>query len=154
MRDKERGVVWEECIILLPRAARCIFLSATIPNASQFAHWVAAVHRQPCHVIGTSHRPTPLQHWVFPAGGSGLHLVLDEAGHFHTTAFERAMAELDTAEAAKVGGLGIGVGLGLTLTLPLTLPLTLTLTLAGGLALLARHAAAAAHAHGEGQGEG
>ena len=103
MRDKERGVVWEECIILLPRAARCIFLSATIPNASQFAHWVAAVHRQPCHVIGTSHRPTPLQHWVFPAGGSGLHLVLDEAGHFHTAAFERAMGELDTAEAAKVG---------------------------------------------------
>ena len=61
------------------------------------------MHRQPCHVIGTSHRPTPLQHWVFPAGGSGLHLVLDEAGHFHTAAFERAMAELDTAEAAKVG---------------------------------------------------
>ena len=49
--------------------------------------------------------------------------MLDEAGHFHTTAFERAMAELDTAEAAKVGGLGIGVGLGLTLTLPLTLTL-------------------------------
>ena len=23
MRDKERGVVWEECIILLPHAARC-----------------------------------------------------------------------------------------------------------------------------------
>ena len=75
---------------------------ATIPNASQFAHWVAAVHRQPCHVIGTSHRPTPLQHWVFPAGGSGLHLVLDEAGHFRANAFERAMAELDNAEAAKV----------------------------------------------------
>ena len=32
MRDKERGVVWEECIILLPLAARCIFLSATIPT--------------------------------------------------------------------------------------------------------------------------
>jgi len=75
---------------------------ATIPNASQFAHWVAAVHRQPCHVIGTSHRPTPLQHWVFPAGGSGLHLVLDEAGRFRANAFERAMAELDNAEAAKV----------------------------------------------------
>ena len=35
MRDKERGVVWEECIILLPRAARCIFLSATIPTRTQ-----------------------------------------------------------------------------------------------------------------------
>ena len=79
MRDKERGVVWEECIILLPHAVRFIFLSATIPNAPQFAAWVAAVHKQPCHVIGTHSRPTPLQHWLFPAGGGGLHLVLDEA---------------------------------------------------------------------------
>ena len=37
---------------------------------------------------GTSHRPTPLQHWVFPAGGSGLHLVLDEAGRFKADAPE------------------------------------------------------------------
>ena len=67
--------------------------------------------------------------------------MLDEAGHFHTAAFERAMGELDTAEAAKVGGLGlglgVGLGLGLGLTLPLPLPLTLPLTLTGGLALLA-----------------
>ena len=61
MRDKERGVVWEECIILLPHAVRFVFLSATIPNAMQFASWIAAVHRQPCHVIGTHSRPTPLR---------------------------------------------------------------------------------------------
>ena len=35
-------MIWEECIILLPSAARFVFLSATIPNASEFAHWVAA----------------------------------------------------------------------------------------------------------------
>ena len=41
MRDSERGVVWEESIILLPHRVRFVFLSATIPNASQFANWIA-----------------------------------------------------------------------------------------------------------------
>ncbi|CAN8010539.1 unnamed protein product, partial [Ixodes pacificus] len=36
----ERGVVWEETIILLPDNVRYVFLSATIPNAKQFAEWV------------------------------------------------------------------------------------------------------------------
>ena len=35
MRDKERGYVWEETIILLNSTVRFVFLSATIPNASQ-----------------------------------------------------------------------------------------------------------------------
>ena len=37
LRDKERGVVWEESIILAPKACRFAFLSATIPNAMEFA---------------------------------------------------------------------------------------------------------------------
>ena len=47
MRDKERGVVWEECIILLPHAVRFVFLSATVPNGREFAAWIAATHRAP-----------------------------------------------------------------------------------------------------------
>ena len=39
MRDKERGVVWEESIILLPHKVRFVFLSATIPNAEDFVSW-------------------------------------------------------------------------------------------------------------------
>jgi ATP-dependent RNA helicase DOB1 len=37
MRDSERGVVWEETMILLPNSVRYVFLSATIPNALEFA---------------------------------------------------------------------------------------------------------------------
>ena len=33
---------------------------------------------QPCHVVYTDYRPIPLQHYIFPAGGDGLHLVVDE----------------------------------------------------------------------------
>ena len=73
MRDKERGVIWEECIILLPHAVRFVFLSATVPNGVEFARWVAHLHGRRCHLVTTQYRPTPLQHWALPAGGEGLH---------------------------------------------------------------------------------
>ena len=96
MRDKERGVVWEESIILLPHSVRYVFLSATIPNAEQFADWICKIHRQPCHVVYTNYRPVPLQHYIFPVGGNGLHLVVDEKGKFRESNFQRAMATLQS----------------------------------------------------------
>lgn len=75
MQDRERGVVWEETIIFLPSETKMVFLSATLSNAAQFAAWVAALHRQPCHVVYTDFRPTPLQHYAFAPGAKGLHLV-------------------------------------------------------------------------------
>ena len=43
MRDKERGVVWEETIILLPNEVKYCFLSATIPNSREFAEWIVKI---------------------------------------------------------------------------------------------------------------
>ncbi|TMW60703.1 hypothetical protein Poli38472_000745 [Pythium oligandrum] len=100
MRDKERGVVWEESIILLPHKVRFVFLSATIPNSKEFAAWICHIHHQPCHVVYTDYRPTPLQHYVFPAGGNGLHLVVDEKGKFREDNFQKAIATL-TASATN-----------------------------------------------------
>jgi ATP-dependent RNA helicase DOB1 len=82
MRDFERGVVWEETIIMLPKTSKFIFLSATIPNAREFAEWISTLHQQPCNVVYTDFRPVPLQTYIFPAGGSGLHLVIDEKNFF------------------------------------------------------------------------
>lgn len=94
MRDKERGVVWEESIILTPKQANFVFLSATIPNAFQFAQWVCHEHSKPCHVIYTEYRPTPLQHYLLPAGGKGIYMVVNEKGEFKEKQFDRAVAEL------------------------------------------------------------
>lgn len=82
MKDRERGVVWEESIIFLPPAIKMVFLSATMSNATEFAEWICNIHKQPCHVVYTDFRPTPLQHYVFPIGGSGLYLVVDENEQF------------------------------------------------------------------------
>ncbi|KAJ9093355.1 ATP-dependent RNA helicase mtr4 [Naganishia cerealis] len=94
MRDKSRGVVWEETIILLPDKVHYVFLSATIPNAMQFAEWIVDIHAQPCHVVYTDFRPTPLQHYLFPASGDGIHLVVDEKGTFREENFQKAMASI------------------------------------------------------------
>ena len=97
MRDSERGVVWEETIILLPDNVRYVFLSATIPNASEFASWICHLHKQPCNVVYTDYRPTPLQHYVFPCGGDGLHLVVNDKREFLDKEFEDAMSVLRNA---------------------------------------------------------
>ena len=94
MRDAERGVVWEETIILLPHTVRYVFLSATIPNAMQFAEWICKSHEQPCHIVYTDFRPTPLQHYLFPAGGEGIYLVVNEKGEFREDNFSKAMGML------------------------------------------------------------
>lgn len=99
LRDKERGVVWEESIILAPKSCRFAFLSATIPNALEFASWVAKTHNSPCHVVYTDYRPTPLQHFIFPASSDSLYMVVDERGVFREDNFQKAVAVVHDAGA-------------------------------------------------------
>ncbi|VEL30542.1 unnamed protein product, partial [Protopolystoma xenopodis] len=113
MREKERGVVWEESMIMLPSKVNMVFLSATIPNAREFAQWIVSLHLNPCNVVYTDFRPTPLQHYVFPCGGDGIHLVLNQKGEFIESNFNSAMeivrnaadnAKSDTALRGRKGG--------------------------------------------------
>ncbi|XP_004300008.1 PREDICTED: superkiller viralicidic activity 2-like 2 [Fragaria vesca subsp. vesca] len=102
MRDLERGVVWEESIVMAPKNSRFVFLSATVPNAKEFADWLAKVHQQPCHIVYTDYRPTPLQHYIFPSGGDGLFLVVDDKGKFREDSFQQALnALVPASDAAK-----------------------------------------------------
>ncbi|KAG8834632.1 ATP-dependent RNA helicase mtr4 [Serendipita sp. 399] len=110
MRDKERGVVWEETLILLPDSVRFVFLSATIPNAKQFAEWVCKVHQQPCHVIYTDFRPTPLQHYLFPTGGEGIYLVVNEKSEFREDNFQKAMSLIADASGEDPASVSSGKG--------------------------------------------
>lgn len=60
------------------------------------------VHQQPCHIVYTDYRPTPLQHYIFPAGGHGLYLVVDEKGKFREDSFHKALNSLvPTGEGDK-----------------------------------------------------
>lgn len=57
---------------------------------------------QPCHVVYTDFRPVPLQQYIYPAGGDGLHLVMNERNEFREENFNAAMAVLkDAGDAGK-----------------------------------------------------
>ena len=59
--------------------------------------------RSPCHVVYTDYRPTPLQHYMFPAGGDGLHMIVDERGVFREDSFHRAVAALTAKDGVQDG---------------------------------------------------
>jgi superfamily II RNA helicase len=61
INDVERGIVWEESIIFSPDTVRFLFLSATVPNADEFASWVQKIKHHEVEVIKSDFRPVPLE---------------------------------------------------------------------------------------------
>ncbi|EOA26057.1 hypothetical protein CARUB_v10019475mg [Capsella rubella] len=68
VNDVERGVVWEEVIIMLPRHINFVLLSATVPNTFEFADWIGRTKQKEIRVTGTTKRPVPLEHCLFYSG--------------------------------------------------------------------------------------
>ncbi|XP_071934825.1 DExH-box ATP-dependent RNA helicase DExH11 isoform X2 [Coffea arabica] len=68
VNDVERGVVWEEVIIMLPRHINFVLLSATVPNTIEFADWIGRTKKKQIRVTGTTKRPVPLEHHLFYSG--------------------------------------------------------------------------------------
>ncbi|KAG1365844.1 DExH-box ATP-dependent RNA helicase DExH11 [Cocos nucifera] len=52
VNDVERGVVWEEVIIMLPRHVNIVLLSATVPNTMEFADWIGRTKQKQIRVTG------------------------------------------------------------------------------------------------------
>ena len=75
VNDLERGVVWEEVIIMLPEYVTLILLSATVPNTYEFASWIGRTRRKNIYVISTSKRPVPLEHYLW--ANKSLYKIVD-----------------------------------------------------------------------------
>ncbi|MFQ5621001.1 MAG: DEAD/DEAH box helicase [Candidatus Nanoarchaeia archaeon] len=63
--DPERGYVWEESVIFSPEHIRFLCLSATIPNAREFAEWISTIKGHVVEVVHHTKRAVPLHHMVF-----------------------------------------------------------------------------------------
>ncbi|OQV16164.1 Helicase SKI2W [Hypsibius exemplaris] len=70
INDSERGVVWEEILIMLPAQVGIVMLSATVPNAVEFANWIGRIKQRKIYVITTLKRPVPLEHHMYVCVGS------------------------------------------------------------------------------------
>lgn len=66
--DEERGVVWEESIMLMPDHINMVFLSATVPNDEQVATWIARTKRRTVYIERHEKRPVPLTHHLYVEG--------------------------------------------------------------------------------------
>ncbi|KAF8592772.1 antiviral helicase [Ramaria rubella] len=86
--DAERGVVWEEVIIMLPEHVNVILLSATIPNTREFADWVGRTKKKDIYVISTPKRPVPLEHYLY--AGREIHKIVDAKGEFLSLGYKDA----------------------------------------------------------------
>ncbi|XP_066065514.1 LOW QUALITY PROTEIN: superkiller complex protein 2 [Chamaea fasciata] len=95
VNDDERGVVWEEVLILLPEHVKLVLLSATVPNALEFAQWVGRTKRRCVKVLSTPRRPVPLEHFLFTGNSSRtrhqLFQLLGPGGAFSTQGYYAAV---------------------------------------------------------------
>uniref|UniRef100_UPI00358F66F8 superkiller complex protein 2 isoform X2 n=1 Tax=Myxine glutinosa TaxID=7769 RepID=UPI00358F66F8 len=95
INDAERGVVWEEVLIMLPDHVSFILLSATVPNTMEFADWVGRTKRKKIYVISTQKRPIPLEHHLYTGNSTKtqneLFQLLDSSGNFLTKGYYAAV---------------------------------------------------------------
>ena len=65
INDPDRGKVWEECLILLPKEIILIMLSATIDKAEEFVGWIGDIKEKITNLIPTNKRVVPLEHYFY-----------------------------------------------------------------------------------------
>ncbi|OQR98841.1 DEAD/DEAH box RNA helicase [Achlya hypogyna] len=106
LNDSERGVVWEEVIIMLPEHVSMVFLSATTPNTFEFSDWIGRTKQKKIHVISTHKRPIPLSHHLY-AGGEVLP-VMDPQGQFLSANYSAAVQRLKPKDSKTGPGRGGG----------------------------------------------
>ncbi|KAJ7116795.1 antiviral helicase [Mycena crocata] len=88
VNDAERGVVWEEVIIMLPDHVNIILLSATVPNTKEFADWVGRTKKKDIYVISTAQRPVPLEHYLY--AGRDMYKIVDARRDFLALGYKEA----------------------------------------------------------------
>lgn len=67
INDVERGYVWEESIIFSKENVRFLCLSATIPNAKEFASWITKIKKHKVDTIKCEKRSVPLHKYFYDA---------------------------------------------------------------------------------------
>ncbi|KRY68407.1 Helicase SKI2W [Trichinella pseudospiralis] len=105
VNNPERGVVWEEVIIMLPAHVKLILLSATVSDVMEFADWIGRIKGRKIYVVSTDERPVPLEHHLY-LGDIGRTKnvqipIVDRSGTFLIENFHNAVRQKENSKAAK-----------------------------------------------------
>lgn len=100
INDDDRGHVWESILVKLPKHINTVLLSATFPNISSFAEWLAYVRdRDVCQVIKKG-RVVPLTHYLYHE--NELVEVMDSNDKFLQSAYDKVYYTKDKLKGHKV----------------------------------------------------
>ncbi|CAG8573200.1 50_t:CDS:10, partial [Diversispora eburnea] len=110
VNDTERGVVWEEVIIMLPAHVNLILLSATVPNTKEFADWIGRTKKKDIYVIKTLERPVPLEHYLY--ANKEIYKIVDKNRKFLVNNWKLANDSLSKKDKEKKGSASGGRGSG------------------------------------------
>ena len=86
INDRDRGKVWEETMILLPRSINMVMLSATLDHPEYLAHWLGLLKEKPIHLIQTHYRIVPLTHYVLQK--EKLIPLMDSSDVYHERVYQ------------------------------------------------------------------
>jgi superfamily II RNA helicase len=104
--DTDRGVVWEETMIYLPRRIPLLLLSATIGNAHQIAAWLESIRNKQCRVIDETKRPVPLYPLFLHPGGTLYPLLVTPKGQSKSRLYKRVGDILNARRKPRLGPAG------------------------------------------------
>jgi len=82
INDRDRGKVWETCIMELPNSVNLVMLSATVSHPERFASWIADSKERPVRLILVNKRQVPLTHYLFNSQEDCLIEYLSSDGVF------------------------------------------------------------------------
>ncbi|KAJ1613530.1 mRNA translation inhibitor SKI2 SFII helicase [Cryptosporidium canis] len=99
INDPERGVVWEEVLILLDPRVQLVLLSATIPNYIEFANWIGRIKQNTVYCIRTLHRPVPLKHYLYIY--EKCFEIMDEHNKFNINGYKDMLDFIKTTKTKK-----------------------------------------------------
>lgn len=87
INDPDRGKVWEETIMMLPRHVQMVMLSATLDKPEKFALWCEnrgdlmneiQKEKKEVYLTSTNHRVVPLTHYTFMTTNSAIFKLIKD----------------------------------------------------------------------------
>lgn len=68
----QRGHIWEQILIMLPKRVKLVMLSATVTNVIDFADWIGRTRASKIYVVFTLYRPVPLEHYLYVGSNTSM----------------------------------------------------------------------------------
>lgn len=111
----DRGHMWEESIIMLPKQTNILMLSATLANPENFINWMINIKGKKCTRIHRENRVVPLRHFVFFFGADKKHAkitnklikIYDENKMFYSNKFNSILSYTRKNKNKIMGGNGL-----------------------------------------------